>query len=135
MILTDPRTTSAPAFLSGAARMLNDARDTSVILLIFKYTLVAAVGASLFIWPYWLRYYLRFLFFGLPELIFYFYERKNWKLFRRVLLGEGVYWSVVGLGLWLRPEATLTVLVVPLVLIRTLMMMGNWTQHSFISQE
>jgi hypothetical protein len=25
--------------------------------------------------------------------------------------------------------------VIPLVLIRTLMMMGNWTQHSFISQE
>ena len=70
-----------------------------------------------------------------PELVSYFYKRKNWKLFGRVLTGEGLYWSVVGLGLWLRPEATLTVLVVPLVLIRTLMMMGNWTQHSFISQE
>jgi fatty acid desaturase len=29
----------------------------------------------------------------------------------------------------------LVVLVVPLLLMRTLMMMGNWTQHSFISQE
>lgn len=230
MNLTDPRTASAPTFLSGTTRMLNDARDTSVIWLMFQCALVAAVGVSLFFWPYafglsfwyvapaywalvmvvamdrftlmlhftshrplfnkdykglnhvipwllgpfygqtpntyfahhmgmhhreenlpddlsstmrftrnrithWLRYYLRFLFFGLPELIWYFYQRKNWKLFRRVLLGEGVYWSVVGLGLWLRPEATLTVLVVPLVLIRTLMMMGNWTQHSFISQE
>jgi len=230
MTLTDPRTASAPAFLSGTARLLNDARDTSVIWLMFKCALVAAVGASLFFWPYalklsfwyvapaywalvmvaamdrftlmlhftshralfnkdykglnhvipwllgpfygqtpntyfahhmgmhhreenlpddlsstmrftrnrishWLRYYLRFLFFGLPELMWYFYQRKNWKLFRRVLLGEGMYWSFVALGLWLRPEATLTVFVVPLVLIRTLMMMGNWTQHSFISQE
>jgi len=84
---------------------------------------------------HWLRYYLRFLFFGLPELIFYFYKRKNWKLFRRVLVGEGAYWSVVGLGLWLRPQATLAVFLIPLVLIRTVMMMGNWTQHSFISQE
>ncbi len=69
------------------------------------------------------------------ELFLYFYKRKNWKLFNRVLLGEGAYWSVVVLGLWLRPQATLAVLLVPLVLIRTLMMMGNWTQHSFISPE
>src|SRR5262245_2533394 len=44
---------------------------------------------------HWLRYYLRFLIIGLPELTWY----------------------------------------VPLVLIRTLMMMGNCTQHSFISQK
>jgi fatty acid desaturase len=84
---------------------------------------------------HWLRYYFRFLLIGLPELLLYFHKRKNWKLFGRVLVGEGVYWSVVALGLWLRPEATLVVLVIPLLLMRTLMMMGNWTQHSFISQE
>jgi hypothetical protein len=67
---------------------------------------------------------------GLPELTWYFFKRKNWKL-----VGEGAYWSVVGLGLWLRPQATLVVFLVPLVLIRTLMMMGNCTQHSFISQK
>jgi len=230
MISTDPRTASAPSFLSGTARMLNDARDTSVVWLMLHCALVAAVGVSLFFWPsalgvsvwyvaplywalvvvsvmdrftlmlhftshrqlfnkryqslnhvipwllgpffgqtpntyfahhmgmhhreenlpddlsstmrftrdrftHWLRYYLRFLFFGLPELIFYFYKRKNWKLFRRVLVGEGVYWSVVALGLWLSPQATWVVLLIPLILIRTVMMMGNWTQHSFISQE
>ena len=84
---------------------------------------------------HWLRYYFRFLLIGLPELLLYFYKRKNWKLFGRVAFGEGVYWSVAALGLWLRPEATLVVLLVPLLLMRTLMMMGNWTQHSFISQE
>jgi hypothetical protein len=230
MTVTDPRTPSAPAFLNGTARMLNDARDTSVVWLMLQSALVAAVGVSLFFWPYaagisvwyvaplyygliattvmdrftlmlhftshrqlfnkdfkslnhvipwllgpffgqtpntyfahhmgmhhreenladdlsstmrftrnrithWLRYYLRFLFFGLPELLFYFYKRDNWKLFQRVLLGEGVYWSIVALGLWLRPQATLVVLVVPLVAMRTIMMMGNWVQHSFISQE
>jgi fatty acid desaturase len=230
MTLTDPRSASAPAFLRGAARMLNDARDTYVVWLMLQCALVAGVGASLFFWPHaagisvwyvaplywallmvavmdrftlmlhftshrplfnkdfkslnhvipwllgpffgqtpntyfahhmgmhhreenlpddlsstmhftrdrithWLRYYVRFLLIGLPELFFYFYKRKNWKLLRRVLLGEGTYWSIVALGLWLRPQATLAVLIVPLVLIRTLMMMGNWTQHSFISQE
>ena len=227
MTLTDPRTASAPTFISGTARMLNDARDTSVVWLMLQCALVAGVGVSLFFWPqatgisvwyvaplywllvvvsvmdrftlmlhftshrqlfnkryqglnhvipwllgpffgqtpntyfahhmgmhhreenlpddlsstmrftrnritHWLRYYLRFLLIGLPELMFYFYKRKSWKLFRRVLVGEGLYWSLVGLGLWLRPQATVVVLLVPLVLIRTLMMMGNWTQHSFI---
>jgi fatty acid desaturase len=230
MILTDPREASAPSFLSGTAKMLNDARDTSVVWLMVQCALVAGVGASLFVWPHaygvnvwylapfywglvmgavmdrftlmlhftshrqlfnrsykalnhvipwvlgpffgqtpntyfahhmgmhhreenlpddlsstmrftrnrfthWLRYYLRFLVIGLPELMLYFYKRKNWKLFSRVLTGEGVYWSIVGVALWLRPDAALVVLVIPLVLIRTLMMMGNWTQHSFISQE
>ena len=230
MILTDPRTASAPSFLNGAVRLLNDPRDVPVVSLMLQCALVAVFGVSLFFWPYaagisvwyvapvywallmglvmdrftlmlhftshrqlfnkdykslnhvipwllgpffgqtpntyfahhmgmhhreenlpddlsstmhftrdrithWLRYYLRFLLIGLPELILYFYQRKNWKLFRRVLVGEGAYWSVVALGLWLRPQATLAVLVIPLVLMRTLMMMGNWTQHSFISQE
>jgi len=230
MTLTDPRTPSAPAFLKGTARMLNDARDTSVVWLMLQCVLVVTVGISLFFWPnalgisvwylaplyyglivltvmdrftlmlhftshrqlfnkdykslnhvipwllgpffgqtpntyfahhmgmhhreenladdlsstmrftrnritHWLRYYLRFLFFGLPELLFYFYKRDNWKLFQRVLIGEGVYWSLVALGLWLRPQATLVVLVIPLVAMRTIMMMGNWVQHSFISQD
>ncbi|HET7540954.1 MAG TPA: fatty acid desaturase [Polyangiaceae bacterium] len=228
--MTDPKTPSAPAFLKGTARMLNDARDTSVVWLMLQCALVVAVGISLFFWPYavgvsvwylaplyyglialtvmdrftlmlhftshrqlfnkdwkslnhvipwllgpffgqtpntyfahhmgmhhreenladdlsstmrftrnrithWLRYYLRFLLFGLPELLFYFYKRDNWKLFQRVLVGEGVYWTVVALGLWLRPEATWVVLIMPLVAMRTIMMMGNWVQHSFISQD
>ncbi len=52
MILTDPRAASAPAFLLGTARMLNDARDTSVVWLMLKCALVAAIGVSLFFWPY-----------------------------------------------------------------------------------
>jgi fatty acid desaturase len=84
---------------------------------------------------HWLRYYVRFLLFVLPELLLYFYKRKNWKLFSRTLVGEGSYLIVVGLGLWLEPGATLVVLVVPMLLMRTVMMMGNWTQHSFISPD
>jgi len=230
MTLTDPREASAPTFLQGTAKMLNDARDTSVVWLMLQCAFVAGIGVSLFFWPYafgisvwyvaplywallmgmvldrftlmlhftshrplfnkdykslnqvipwllspffgqtpqtyfahhmgmhhreenlpddlsstmrftrnrithWLRYYLRFLLFGLPELGFYFYKRKNWKLFWRTVTGECSFIAVVALGLWLRPQATVAVLVVPLLLMRTLMMMGNWTQHSFISQE
>jgi hypothetical protein len=230
MILTDPREASAPSFLSGTARMLNDPRDTFMLWLMLQCAFAALIGVSLLVWPYtlgvsvwyvaplywalvmgafldrftlmlhcsshrqlfnkdyrrlnqlipwllgpffgqtpnsyyahhmgmhhreenlrpdlsstmrfkrnrldhWLRYCLRFLCFGLPELSGYLIKRKNWKLLGRVVIGEGCFYALIGLGLYYRLEATLTVFVIPLVFIRTLMMMGNWTQHSFISQE
>jgi fatty acid desaturase len=81
---------------------------------------------------HWLRYYLRFLLFGLFELELYFYRLKQWKLFKRVLVGEGTYWALFAVLAWLRPMPTLVVFLAPLLMIRTLMMMGNWSQHSFI---
>ncbi len=84
---------------------------------------------------HWLRYFFRFLLVGLFELEIYFYRRQQWKLFRRVLLGEGAYWlALILLAAW-RPLPTLVVFVVPLVSIRALMMMGNWAQHSFVRAE
>jgi hypothetical protein len=84
---------------------------------------------------HWLRYYLRFMVFGLPELCLYFLKSKRYKLFGRVVLGEGLYWCLTLLGLWFLPAPTLVVFTIPLLLIRTLMMMGNWTQHAFVCQE
>ena len=81
---------------------------------------------------HWLRYFFRFLFIGLFELEVYFYRRKNWKLFRRVLIGEGGFWVAAALLCLWQPVATLVVFVVPLLVMRTLMMMGNWAQHSFV---
>jgi fatty acid desaturase len=51
-----------------------------------------------------------------------------------VLAGECTYWALIVLGLFTRPAPTLAVFVIPLVLIRTLMMMGNWGQHAFVAQ-
>ena len=223
MTLTDPRTESAPSFLSPVARLLNDPRDVAIVWLTLQCLALAAVGVSLFFvhvpWLYaapvywlvlfvglidrftlmlhctshrplfkkqyralnhvipwlvgpffgqspgsyfshhlgmhhreenlepdlsstmrfrrdrfdhWLRYFFRFLFVGLVELEIYFYRRKQWKLFRRVLVGEGGFWLAAALlGMW-RPIPTLVVFVVPLLVMRTLMMMGNWAQHSFV---
>jgi fatty acid desaturase len=83
---------------------------------------------------HWLRYWSRFLFFGLLELGLYFHRRGNKKLFRRVLVGEGFYWCTLLVLAYLNPGATFIVLFGPLVFIRTLMMMGNWTQHAFIGE-
>jgi fatty acid desaturase len=84
---------------------------------------------------HWLRYYLRFMLFGLPELCVYFIRGRRYKLLGRILVGEGLYYLAVILGVWLAPLPTLFVFVVPLVVIRALMMAGNWAQHAFICQE
>jgi fatty acid desaturase len=50
-------------------------------------------------------------------------------------VGEAIYFTaLVALLLW-SPAATLVVFVFPLLAIRTLMMMGNWGQHAFVSLE
>ncbi|HVU04095.1 MAG TPA: fatty acid desaturase [Polyangiaceae bacterium] len=81
-----------------------------------------------------LHYWAKFLFLGLVDLSRYMARKGRYRLLRRIFLGEGVYWVVVVGLLLVRPAAALVVFVGPLVLIRTLMMMGNWGQHAFVSQ-
>jgi fatty acid desaturase len=83
---------------------------------------------------HWLRYWARFMTVGLFDLSAYMLRRNRKRLFARILIGEGTYWGTFALLLWLNPHATLTVFAVPLLTIRTLMMMGNWAQHAFIAQ-
>lgn len=84
---------------------------------------------------HWLLYCGRFLLCGALDLMRYFANRRRPKLLRKVLVGETVYFAVAGALLLWNPAATLVVFVVPLVAIRTLMMMGNWGQHAFVSRE
>ena len=84
---------------------------------------------------HWLLYCGRFLLCGAVDLMRYFSIRRRAKLLRKVIVGETVYFTVVGALLLWNPAATLAVFVVPLVAIRTLMMVGNWGQHAFVSQE
>jgi len=81
---------------------------------------------------HWLRYWGRFVLLGLIELTRYLANKGQHKLMRRVLFGEGMYWLAMGLLFYVHPAATFVVFIVPLILMRTLMMMGNWAQHSFI---
>lgn len=81
---------------------------------------------------HFLRYLGRFLALILWDMLRYLERRGRMKLYRRVLLGEGVYWAaVIGLSL-VRPGAVLVVLGIPFFAIRTLMMVGNWGQHAFV---
>jgi fatty acid desaturase len=83
---------------------------------------------------HWLRYWSRFLTIGLVDLSRYFAQRNRRRLLHKVLVGEGVYWIAIALLCLVRPGPTVVVFVVPLLLIRTLMMMGNWGQHAFVDQ-
>lgn len=81
---------------------------------------------------HFVQYLGRFLGLILLDMSFYLARRKRVKLLRRILVGEGVYWSaVIGLAL-LRPGAVVVVLLIPFLAIRTLMMVGNWGQHAFV---
>lgn len=72
---------------------------------------------------------------GLLELARYHQRRGNRRLLRRLLVGEGAFWAVAGALMFVNPGATLAVLIGPVIVVRTLMMMGNWAQHAFICAE
>lgn len=80
----------------------------------------------------WLHYVGSFLTTGLPRLAAYHWQRRSKHMFWRLLVGEGAFWTVVALLALLNWQATLVVFVLPVLMVRTLMMAGNWGQHAFI---
>ncbi|HJL17540.1 MAG TPA: fatty acid desaturase [Sandaracinaceae bacterium LLY-WYZ-13_1] len=84
---------------------------------------------------HWLRYFLRFFFFIMPEMSVYQAKKKRWKLLRRMLIGELSFYALCAGLMFVNWQATLTVFVVPFVAIRFLMMAGNWGQHAFVDPD
>ncbi|MVN78475.1 fatty acid desaturase [Hymenobacter sp. HMF4947] len=79
-----------------------------------------------------LRYLSDFLVLGIPRLVGYFNRNNKATLRYRLLRGEVLY-GVVTLGLaFVDLPATIAVFIVPFVLSRVIMMLGNWAQHAFI---
>lgn len=84
---------------------------------------------------HWLFYFGRFFFGSYIELPLYHLRKGNKKMARRFLVGETLYWAaVVGLMV-LNWKATLVVFVIPVVMVRVLMMAGNWGQHAFVDAD
>jgi fatty acid desaturase len=81
-----------------------------------------------------LRYFLRFFFFGLFELTRYFAHKKRRALMIRVALGEVLFYALVAALFFVDWRPTLVVFVVPFLITRFAMMAGNWGQHAFIDQ-
>lgn len=84
---------------------------------------------------HWAHYWARFFFTGQIHLVNYFRHTGKKRLLRRFLLGEAA-WVVGLLALasvnW---QATFIVFLLPLLLIRVLMMSGNWAQHAFVDAD
>ncbi len=81
---------------------------------------------------HWLAYHLDFLALGLVRLAGYHRRKGNAKLLARTVLGELSFYALAAGALWLNWRAALVVFVAPVVVVRTLMMAGNWAQHAFI---
>ncbi|MFT7581632.1 MAG: fatty acid desaturase [Myxococcota bacterium] len=84
---------------------------------------------------HFMRYFTRFFFLGIIELALYHKKRNRPAFLKMAVVGELSYYAVVIALMIVRPEATLVVFVIPVVLVRFLMMAGNWGQHAFIVAE
>lgn len=79
-----------------------------------------------------MRYYLRFLLFGVPQLAHYLARHRHWGTLALMLLGEAAYLVAAFLLLRAAPVPACATLVVPYLLSRFFMMAGNWAQHAFV---
>ncbi len=77
-------------------------------------------------------YNLRFVVYGKADLAVYLWQTNKRKLLKRLGKGELLHKSVILAALWLNWQAALLVFVIPFVLLRWGLMMGNWTEHAFI---
>ena len=68
----------------------------------------------------------------IPSLAWYFNERSQIKLRNRVLRGEIIFFAICTALCFVNLMATIMVFLLPLLLSRIVMMIGNWAQHSFV---
>lgn len=80
-----------------------------------------------------LRYYFRFLCFGLLHTGHYLAARRRWRVLRRMAATEIAFMGAVGVALVLAPVPATVVLLLPWLLSRFFLMAGNWAQHAFVN--
>ena len=81
---------------------------------------------------HFLHYFGRFYLTGMIELVVYLRRKGRGRMARTTVVGEAAFLAVaVGL-LWVNWRASLVVFLAPHLVVRFLMMAGNWGQHAFI---
>ncbi|HJW28021.1 MAG TPA: fatty acid desaturase, partial [Saprospiraceae bacterium] len=81
-----------------------------------------------------LKYLFRFLILGVVDTFNYLFRHKRKKVYLRFTLGELSFYAFCVAMSFVNFKATLMVLIIPMFYARFIMMMGNWTQHSFIDR-
>lgn len=79
-------------------------------------------------------YFIRFFFTVIPSLAWYFNERSQPKLRNKVIRGEVIFFSICTVLCVIDLRSTIIVFLLPLLLSRVVMMIGNWAQHSFVDE-
>lgn len=81
------------------------------------------------------KYFLDFLFVGMVRLVGYFKKKNRPTLIQKCLTGEIMFFALcIGLS-FVNFWATFHVFILPFLISRLIMMLGNWTQHAFVSQD
>ncbi|HEX5111443.1 MAG TPA: fatty acid desaturase [Saprospiraceae bacterium] len=83
---------------------------------------------------HFLKYFLRFITMGFVDTFMYLFHRKRKKVYMRMTEGEVVYILFCIAMCFVNFRAAMMVLIVPVIYARFIMMLGNWTQHSFIDK-
>jgi len=82
---------------------------------------------------HFLVYFFRFLFCSHVELSLYLRRHGRRRMMRQMLVGEIGQLAVIAAVCWVSPAFGLFAFVLPTVIIRFMMMAGNWGQHAFIN--
>src|ERR1017187_5013950 len=78
------------------------------------------------------RYFAAFFFGVIASLTNYHHIRHRLKMRNKVLIGEISFLTACVILMFVNIPATLVIFIIPLVLTRFSMMIGNWAQHSFV---
>lgn len=82
-----------------------------------------------------LLYFANFLLLGVVPTAMYFNKRNQKKLRNRMIRGE-VLFIIMCVGLsFISWQATIWVFILPVLISRFIMMLGNWAQHSFVDHD
>ena len=84
---------------------------------------------------HWLMYFGRFMTIGIFELGQYHRRKGNSRMLSKMVLGELTFLLGCAVLAWFNWRATVAVFIGPMVVVRLLMMAGNWGQHAFIKHD
>ena len=82
--------------------------------------------------PHFVLYFVRFMAFSHVELWAYLHSRNRGALARRAIFSDALHLSAIAGLCFVRWRPALVAFLVPYVVVRFLMMFGNWGQHAFI---
>lgn len=79
-----------------------------------------------------MHYWTRFFFFGYTHLYRYLRIRNRKKLIRKFVIGEVAYLVTMATLLAINWQGALVAFILPILILRVVMMTGNWSQHAFV---